>query len=94
MALENNIPAFPRPMSDNLDMANSSYTDLKSAYEQDGMTLLDYFAAKAMAADVSTISNGLNDVDDNFHVCQYEGIATRAYVMAGFMLEARKKYIK
>lgn len=48
---------------------------------EDGMTLLDYFAAKAMAA----------------LIVHYGGLAEhtdRAYYMASLMIEERKKYMQ
>ena len=77
MALENNIPAFPRTMSEN------------SAYEQDGMTLLDYFAAKALQGLMSNIPKefiSIKNLNQHFAIISYE--------QAAIMLEERKKYIK
>ena len=48
-------------------------------YGANGMTLRDYFAAKAMAADIATSYHSVND------------IAELAYKMADAMLEARGK---
>ena len=48
----------------------------QGAYE--GMTLRDYFAAKAMAAII------LNEVD-----CTFDALAGRAYLVADAMLQAR-----
>lgn len=47
--------------------------------EQEGMTLLDYFAAKAMAAMI------INEID-----CTLEALAERSYHVAYEMLKARK----
>jgi len=62
----NDIPAFPRPHSGS------------TQYAQEGMTLRDYFAAKAMQA----ILNGTKN---------YENVAKYAYQMADEMMKAREK---
>lgn len=66
-----------------------------------GMTLRDYFAAKAMVAfatphsKVNTISFwfrrafGLNGTIGNVYHCSYENISKRAYQMADAMLKER-----
>ena len=64
-----NEPAFPRPFSGT------------TAYAQEGMTLRDYFAAKAMHGIIS-------DPDTQM---SYQEIAIRAYQYADAMLEMRKK---
>lgn len=51
-----------------------------------GMTLLDYFAAKAMQGFI-TSPDMYNDVNDD------ASAAARSYDVAAAMLEARKKYI-
>jgi hypothetical protein len=61
----NDIPAFPRPHSG------------ATQYAQEGMTLRDYFAAKAMQA----ILNGTKN---------YENVAKYAYQMADEMMKARE----
>jgi hypothetical protein len=48
---------------------------------ESGMTLRDYFAAKAMQAIIT--NHKLEDCDD-------EVVASNAYQLADFMLEARK----
>jgi hypothetical protein len=64
-----NIPAFPRPFSGTKQFA------------QEGMTLRDYFAAKAMHAIIS-------DPDTQM---SYEEIAIRAFEYAEAMLEVKNK---
>jgi hypothetical protein len=64
MSTDTGGPAFPTP-THNL--------------QNDGMTLRDYFAAKAMQAE---LSNGV-------HVDDYPLTAKRAYRMADAMLKAR-----
>ena len=64
----NNIPAFPT--------MNAEYGG-----EQDGMTLRDYFAAKAMQAFLSK---------DSALTCPDHLIAQDAYNVADAMMEARK----
>ncbi len=67
-------PAFPRPFSvDDVD-PDISYP------AHTGMTLRDYFAAKAMQADMT----------DGIHENDFAWSAARAYKMADAMLEARK----
>ena len=68
----NDIPAFPRP---------SSGVD---QYAQKGMTLRDYFAAKAMQAFCST----LGDVSPNSPP-YWSVLAGDAYEMADAMMKAR-----
>ena len=59
-------PAFPRPHSGT------------SQFAQEGMTLRDYFAAKAMQA----------LIDDD---CLFSEIPQQAYVLADQMLKAREQ---
>jgi len=62
-----NQPAFPCQYEEHLPMCN-------------GMTLRDYFAAKAMQAIIT--NHKLEDCDDFV-------VAANAYQMADFMLKAR-----
>lgn len=62
-------PAFPSAGDGNETWAN------------EGMTLRDYFAAKAMQADMA----------DGIHENDFAWSAARAYKMAAAMLEARKQ---
>jgi len=62
-----NIPAFPAPAG-------------VSHITEQGMTLRDYFAAKAMQAIIT--NHKLEDCDDFV-------VAANAYQMADFMLKAR-----
>lgn len=64
--------AFPRPCAENQDEYNSA---------QDGMSLRDYFAAKAMQSIVST-----TDGNPNEFAC-----ARIAYAVADAMLKAREE---
>jgi len=64
----NDIPAFPRPTS-GVDQ-----------YSQTGMTLRDYFAAKAMQGFLATVKVG----------CPDDLIAVDAYNLADAMMKARK----
>lgn len=70
-------PAFPPPR----DTALRAGINPQSGAL--GMTLRDYFAAKAMQADLEY--QGLEGREDLFH------IAAMAYQMADAMLEAREK---
>lgn len=73
-------PAFPRPFS--IDNTPSSFpsSQLYSAYS--GMTLRDYFAAKAMQSILVGIECAPDDV---------KNVVESAYVLADAMLAARKK---
>ena len=64
-----NEPAFP----------NEGFNGWGQPFQ--GMTLRDYFAAKAMQAIIT--NHKLEDCDD-------EVVASNAYQLADFMLEARK----
>jgi hypothetical protein len=64
----NDIPAFPRPTS-GVDQ-----------YAQKGMLLRDYFAAKAMQADMT----------EGIHADDFDWSAKRAYLMADAMMKARE----
>lgn len=70
-------PAFPRPMSndDHIDVCNI-------AREQDGMSLRDYFAAKAMGAMIGA---------DRWKYSNRSEISSYAYLLAAAMLRAREK---
>jgi hypothetical protein len=76
----NNPPAFPGKQKALL--IKSEHSDIAKEYEidQNGMTLRDYFAAKAMQGMM---------VDVHIPDCNY--IAKTAYEMADAMLEARQK---
>lgn len=64
------IPAFP--------CTEANYTDPK--WTSDGMSLRDYFAAKAMQAMCEEVSR----------YDQFDRVAKDAYKMADAMIEARK----
>ena len=83
-AKANGGPAFPRPAS--LDTADGTLQDGDQIVtEQDGMTLRDYFAAKAMAAMIaSDVSERMGDKDQAM-------IAAVAYQQADAMISARIK---
>ena len=66
------IPAFPTPRH------TRHFDDSQGAYIQDdGMTLRDYFAARAMQSMLNNSSN-------------YESVAKYAYKMADAMMKARE----
>jgi len=69
-------PAFPRPHSD--DQQRNGVDDYPGNvfYDQEGMSLRDYFAAKAIP---------ITDID------VFPARAAQAYRMADAMLEARKR---
>lgn len=66
-------PAFPTHRWDNYDC---------EVYTHGGMTLRDYFAAKAM--------QGICAHPDNWG-CRTESIGAQAYAIADFMLKAREQ---
>lgn len=75
-------PAFPMPGMSGLP--NDGFI-----YGQDGMTLRDYFAAKAMAAFIHRAERGTS-----FGVSHKEtnlSYSTASYAMADAMLKAREK---
>jgi hypothetical protein len=67
------IPAFPQPIN--------------PAEQGRGMTLRDYFAAKAMQSD---ISNATAEIKFEIGHWDLDAIATRAYEMADAMMKARE----
>lgn len=83
MSKETGSSAFPVNAYSYIDGRGTS----KTQKPVDGMTLRDYFAAKAMSAYISTaaapcIVGGLDGAEDE--------LAKGAYKMADAMLEARK----
>jgi len=76
-----NPQAFPRPHSDNM---------AAPAYAQDGMTLRDYFAAKAMTAIIESIYNPNGDMDEDEKCRETKFICERAYWHADAMLKQRE----
>lgn len=83
MSKNNGGPAFPRPLSES--SITESFEDA-----QDGMTLRDYFAAKAMQIMWDAYDKGycgLNNQDEPNAAI----IASGAYAMADAMLSAREK---
>jgi hypothetical protein len=73
----NGGPAFPRPAS-----VSPRVADIK---QQDGMTLRDYFAAKAMQQLMPMVSN-----DPRTLMPLDFDVANMAYQMADAMLKARE----
>jgi hypothetical protein len=73
-----NIPAFPSKQK--ALMIKSEHIDIASEYEieHNGMTLRDYFAAKAMQALID--NDGL-----------FSEIPTQAYELANAIMKARKE---
>lgn len=69
--------AFPVPQT------LSPYGDVQ-IYAEMGMSLRDYFAAKAMTSEILRFADG-------GHPDAWDGIATNAYKIADAMLEARLK---
>lgn len=84
MSKDTGGPAFSRPFSKTGD-----YSDSSKEHAQEGMTLRDYFAAKAMAALVNTSRPGGWEVGPGGKDNGY--IAVSAYTMADAMLAARAK---
>lgn len=73
-------PAFPVVESTQRGDNGEYWTD---TYSYGGMTLRDYFAAKAMGAEAFGM-RGLHD-----HITVYDRLAEHAYKMADAMLKAR-----
>lgn len=67
-------PAFPRPFTERS-------TNGEQVWEQDGMSLRDYFAAKAMQSYIITMKN---------IVTSDEKIVAWSYEMADAMIKARE----
>ena len=72
------IPAFPTQFLD---------ADKQVWIRDKGMTLRDYFAAKAMQSD---ISNATAQIEFQIGHWNLDAIATRAYEMADAMMKARE----
>ncbi len=79
----NGGPAFPRPFSETGDATQGAIF-----YSQSGMTLRDYFAAKAMQALIGCVCERTGDsnliIDNDGHV----SLHVRAYEHADAMLAA------
>jgi hypothetical protein len=78
----NDIPAFPRPHSGT------------TQYAQAGMTLRDYFAAKAMQSLIARRGNftDTTDLENEFETGENQIIADLAYTYAQAMLKARDTF--
>ena len=72
MSNDHNTPAFPFPAY--------TYPNGEINHGESGMTLRDYFAARAMAADMT----------DGIHEKDFGWAAARAYKIADAMLKARE----
>ena len=85
MSANNGGPAFPQPI---LDTKGKSGIVASEELDFGGMTLRDYFAAKALPAIVSTYveANGRCIGTDHFP----RNCAIHAYNLADAMLKARK----
>jgi hypothetical protein len=82
MSANNGGPAFPRPASEFAQNA---------IFEQDGMTLRDYFAAKAMQGDWAAQNAATGEFTNGMTVEQLTERAGTYYRMADAMLAARDK---
>jgi len=79
-----NPEAFPRPMYDN----EVTGTQRRSNSAQEGMTLLDYFAAKAM----QVIASHKNyDFDNSKEEHSAQMVSRKSYQLAQAMLKERTK---
>lgn len=74
-------PAFPQPCTENGYAANSEFEVAGG-----GMTLRDYFAAKAM---LGVLSSGAWKNIGTSHVDEMSKVAFAVYAMADAMLKAR-----
>ena len=70
-------PAFPRPHSGT------------SQFAQEGMTLRDYFAAKAIQAILHHYDSAFDEIDGEDGTPFPELLAKDAYIMADAMLKVR-----
>jgi len=70
----------------NKDTGGPAFPNTSEFSANDGMTLRDYFAAKAMQA----LITGPDVMDDHYEEEVNEYVAVRAYFIADAMLEARK----
>ena len=90
MAKNDGGAAFPRPVS---SLGDPDMFRERSVEEQEGMTLLDYFAGKAMEATLLRMDvysqERLNDQE--WLRAAAEAIAHLAYIFATAMLAARVK---
>ena len=83
LLVDGDEPAFPRPYS-----TYESRGDLESVCAQDGMSLRDYFAAKAMQAMIGPETIKLMPASGTWTI----GLLPQAaYAIADAMLEARKE---
>lgn len=82
-----NPPAFPEVFTD-LELKKGRY--YSDTYSSGGMSLRDYFAAKAMQAIISTMKFNIYDAGPNDTDCL---IAQRAGRIADAMLTERAKNI-
>lgn len=81
-------PAFPNDQRTEYSVRCKCGADITfNDVTHHGMTLRDYFAAKAMAALIS----GPDVMDNHYDEETNEYVAVRAYFIADAMLEARKK---
>ncbi|EEC0934979.1 hypothetical protein UM48_000248 [Salmonella enterica subsp. enterica] len=78
--LDNGGYAFPIPNADFQTFAPNTIEEYKRV--QSGMTLRDYFAAKAM--------QGICAHSDSWDISTHNGIAIVAYEIADAMLETRE----
>lgn len=81
--IKNGGPAFPgkRVVNERLAAAGTAY--------ESGMTLRDYFAAKAMQG-FAVGASGFGDASDEFMNQQFDVVARISYLMANAMLRARE----
>lgn len=72
-------PAFPRPQAE---------TSAGGNYEQDGMTLRDWFAGQGIGAVIRQCAPDLRSMHGHENLEDY--FASKAYAVADAMLKARK----
>ena len=82
----NDIPAFPRPFSEDTYLEGVDYV------AQDGMTLRDYFAAKAMQGILTNEASHsvVMKVSHELAMTEELAISKMSYVMADAMMKARE----
>jgi hypothetical protein len=90
----NSPPAFPGKQKALL--IKSEHSDIAKEYEidQNGMTLRDYFAAKAMPVAMETLRQDWTKDDGDswyWNKTEIEMLAEKSYALADLMLKAREQ---
>ena len=86
MSKDQGGPAFPRPFS-----KNGNFSDSKQNVSQEGMTLRDYFAAKALDGFMHWALDQPRFKDYDTAAKAAAGYAKSSYLIADAMLKAREE---